>query len=135
MKVALPLPPLPDERAEEVLRDEGLVLEDLPRQRRGVLVREPALNRRPLVDVAVERADLPQARARVKEKKSRHGRAARPRTPMGRGWSRLAEAGRGSVGHPTLGVPGVTRPPPEAGPSRSRGAGRRLGRGCAPAPP
>ena len=57
---ALPLPPLPDERAEEVLRDEGLALEDLPRQRRGVLVREPALNRRPLVDVAVERAYLCQ---------------------------------------------------------------------------
>ena len=135
VKVALPLPPLPDERAEEVLRDEGLVLEDLPRQRRGVLVREPALNRRPLVDVAVERADLPQARARVKEKRAGTGGQRGP----GRRW---AEAGRGgprralgSVGHPTLGVPGATRPPPEAGPSRSRGAGRRLGRGRARAPP
>ena len=98
VKVALPLPPLPDERAEEVLRDEGLVLEDLPRQRRGVLVREPALNRRPLVDVAVERADLPQARARVKEKRAGTGGQRDPGRRLaeaGRGWPRLAEAAWG----------------------------------------
>ena len=48
---------------------------------------------RHLVDVAVERADLPQARARVKEERARAGSAAQDAD-----WLRRAEAGSGQRG-------------------------------------
>ena len=78
-----------------MLRDEGLALEDLARQRRGVLVREPALNRRPLVDVAVERAYLCQKQARSYRRPVRVRVRVRVRPASAAqeaDWPRLAEA-------------------------------------------